>query len=84
MVYFWGKETEIAKKQLFDMKIPLMIMKEVDDPEFREKYGTVRREIAEVITPAIHLSYEDSVPRSRLMLAIYHCLSGFAVLVLDC
>lgn len=26
MVYFWGKETEIAKKKLFDMQIPLLIM----------------------------------------------------------
>jgi DNA mismatch repair ATPase MutS len=83
MIYFWGKETEIAKKQLFDMKIPVLIMNEFEDPEYREKYGMVRREVAEVLTPALHLSYEDQVPRSRLLLAIYHRDSKFAALVLD-
>jgi hypothetical protein len=34
-------------------------MTEIDDPEYKEKFKTVRREVTQVITPALHLDYEN-------------------------
>jgi hypothetical protein len=37
----------------------------------------------EVITPALHLEQEDSTPRSRLLVSLFHKDLRCAVLVLD-
>jgi hypothetical protein len=55
MVNFWYKEIEEVKKQLFEMKIPILIMNEIEDRQYKEMYGLNRREVVEVITPALHL-----------------------------
>lgn len=43
MVCFWGREKETAKKTLFDLRVPLMVMTELNDPEFKERNGVARR-----------------------------------------
>lgn len=35
MVNFWNKEIEIAKIDLFQRKIPTLVLNEVQDPEYK-------------------------------------------------
>lgn len=84
MCNFWCKEVENVKKELFDRKIPVLVMKEIEDPEYRAKYGLVRREVQEVITPAIHPQMEiQTAARERLLLALFRKEDSFAFVVLD-
>lgn len=59
-------------------------MKEIDDPEYRAVHGLVRREVQEVITPAIHPQIEiQTAARERLLMALYRKAESFAFVVLD-
>lgn len=47
-------------------------MKEIDDPQYRAIHGLVRREVQEVITPAIHPQFQiQTAARDRLLMALY-------------
>ena len=35
MVNFWCKEIEEVKRQLFAMKVPVLVMNEIEDPQYR-------------------------------------------------
>ena len=39
MVNFWYKEIEVAKKELYTRKIPVLIMNEIEDKEYKQKFG---------------------------------------------
>lgn len=43
MVNFWYKEVELAKQELFRRSIPMMIMKEIEDNDYRALHKLVRR-----------------------------------------
>lgn len=59
MVNFWCKEIILAKQELFDKGIPVLMMNEINDPAYRMQNGIIKREIDEVLTPGIHLDMED-------------------------
>jgi hypothetical protein len=82
-VTFWFKEIEVAKRELFLRKIPVMVMNEIDDPEYRQLHGFVRREVVEVQTPGLHLNIEDLEFKERLTLAIFKNKDSFGFVVLD-
>jgi hypothetical protein len=65
------------------MQIPVLVMTELDDPQFRAQFGMVRREITEVLTPALHMGYHDERPRSRLLMALHHEDSRLSAVILD-
>ena len=43
MVNFWYKEIEDVKKELFRMKIPVLVMNEIEDRKYKEENGLIRR-----------------------------------------
>ena len=72
MVNFWSKEIELAKVELFERRIPVLMLNEVEDAAYKEANGIFRREINEVITPSIFLSMEPKQFMERSMLVIFN------------
>lgn len=83
MVNFWSKEIELAKIELFERRIPVLMLNEVNDEEYKIEHGIFRRDITEVITPSIHLNMEAKTFRERMMVAIYKEENKFGVACID-
>lgn len=59
-------------------------MNEIEDPEYRAVHGIIKREISEVITPALHPSmHTNTAGRERLLLALYKEADAFGIVLLD-
>lgn len=73
MVHFWEKELELIKAELYRLKIPMHFMNEIEDPEYRELHKLIRREVTEVVNPAVNITYtNDQIKDSeRYLLTIF-------------
>jgi hypothetical protein len=64
---------ELAKVELYRLKIPMHFMNEIEDEEYRQKNKLIRREVTEVVNPAVNITYSnDQVKDSeRYLMTIY-------------
>ena len=86
MIHFWASELPIIKAELFKHRIPMHFMSEVDDWAYKNKNKIIKREVTEVINPAVYLEFtpEEAEPSQRFLVAIYSRKTKYGVAVIDC